>query len=151
MRGIFLHILADTLGSVGVVISTILTKLFKWQGFDPVASIIIAILIFSTAVPLIKSTGSSLLLKLNSSREQTVRGALNEITAIKGIKLFTSIRFWPAHSRQLRGFIHIQVYRGESTAHLKKQCKEVFRRHHIDASIQMENDYDPCWCRKERE
>ena len=45
MKGIFLHIMADALGSVGVVISTILTKYFSWDGFDPIASIIIATLI----------------------------------------------------------------------------------------------------------
>ncbi|PSK35471.1 hypothetical protein C7M61_004507 [Candidozyma pseudohaemuli] len=147
MRGIFLHILADTLGSVGVVISTILTTLFKWQGFDPVASIIIAVLIFSTAVPLIKSTGSSLLLQLGEKKEQTVRNALNDITTIKGIKSFTSVRFWPSHSKQIKGYIHIQVYRGESITLLKKQCQDVFAKYKIDVGLQMENDYDLCWCR----
>lgn len=38
MRGIFLHVLADTLGSVGVIVSTLLTKIFKLQIFDPIAS-----------------------------------------------------------------------------------------------------------------
>ncbi|GEQ71205.1 hypothetical protein JCM33374_g4886 [Metschnikowia sp. JCM 33374] len=146
MRGIFLHILADTLGSVGVVISTVLTKMFHWQGFDPVASIIIAVLIFMTAVPLMKSTASTLLLKLDTKKEATVRCALNELTTIRGIKSFTTPRFW-ASDGKLGGFIHIQVYRGENTALLKKQCEEIFKIHHIDALIQMENDYDPCWCR----
>lgn len=146
MRGIFLHILADTLGSVGVVISTILTKFFSWQGFDPVASIIIAVLIFLTAIPLMKSTASTLLLRLNSAKEGNVRSVLNDISTIKGIKSFTTPRFWPASSK-LRGYIHIQVYRGENGLYLKKQCEEVFRAHSIDAMIQMENDYDPCWCR----
>lgn len=146
MRGIFLHILADTLGSVGVVISTVLTKIFHWQGFDPVASIIIAVLIFMTAIPLMKSTASTLLLRLDSHKEATVRNALNDLTKVKGIKSFTTPRFW-ASDKKLGGFIHIQVYRGENTAYLKRLCEEIFKSHAIDALIQMENDYDPCWCR----
>lgn len=146
MRGIFLHIMADTLGSVGVVISTILTQIFKWQGFDPVASIIIAVLIFATALPLIKSTVSTLLLRLNSDKEAIVRNALNDLTTIKGVKSFTTPRFWVTDNR-LGGFIHIQIYRGENGSYLRKQCESVFSSHKIDVIIQVENDYDSCWCR----
>ena len=45
MQGVFLHILADTLGSVGVIISAILMQMFGWMIADPVCSIFIAILI----------------------------------------------------------------------------------------------------------
>merc|ERR1711892_182894 len=45
MQGVFLHILADTLGSVGVIISAILMQLFGWFIADPVCSIFIAVLI----------------------------------------------------------------------------------------------------------
>jgi len=44
MQGIYLHIMADALGSVAVVISTLLVQLTGWSGFDPLASCIIAIL-----------------------------------------------------------------------------------------------------------
>ena len=43
MRGIFLHVLADTLGSVGVIASTVAIKLTGWQIFDPLASIMIVL------------------------------------------------------------------------------------------------------------
>ena len=45
MQGVFLHILADTLGSVGVIISAILMQMFGWMIADPVCSIFIALLI----------------------------------------------------------------------------------------------------------
>ena len=35
-QGIFLHILADTLGSVGVIISSLLIRFFGWNIADPV-------------------------------------------------------------------------------------------------------------------
>ena len=44
-EGIFLHILADTLGSVGVIISSLLIRFFGWNIADPICSMIIAILI----------------------------------------------------------------------------------------------------------
>merc|ERR1711934_870731 len=45
MQGVFLHILADTLGSAGVIVSAILMWAFGWMIADPICSIFIAILI----------------------------------------------------------------------------------------------------------
>ena len=44
-QGVFLHILADTLGSAGVIVSAILMWAFGWMIADPICSIFIAILI----------------------------------------------------------------------------------------------------------
>ncbi|KAI5955022.1 MSC2 [Candida jiufengensis] len=154
MRGIFLHILADALGSVGVVISTLLTKIFKWQGFDPIASLIIAVLIFLSAIPLMKSTSSTLLLSLTKSQESTIRSKLHEISSIKGIKSITTPRFWPNNeNKKLCGYLHVQVYRGENSSYLKKQVEKIFKSESCfddDILIQIENDYDDCWCRKKQ-
>lgn len=54
MRGVFLHILADTLGSVGVIISAGLMWAFEWYIADPICSICIALLICLSVMDLIK-------------------------------------------------------------------------------------------------
>jgi Co/Zn/Cd efflux system component len=45
MRGAFLHVLSDILESVGVILSTPLIRYYGWTGFDPIASLFIAVLI----------------------------------------------------------------------------------------------------------
>ncbi|CAB4255007.1 similar to Saccharomyces cerevisiae YDR205W MSC2 Member of the cation diffusion facilitator family, localizes to the endoplasmic reticulum and nucleus [Maudiozyma barnettii] len=95
MRGIFLHILADTLGSVGVIISTLLIKLTNLHIFDPIASIMIASLILLSSLPLLKSTTLNLLLKLDTKKHNSVKNALNQITTTPGITGYTTPRFWP--------------------------------------------------------
>ena len=52
----------DTLGSVGVIISTLLIQFYGWTGFDPIASLFIAVLIAASVIPLIVDTGRVLLL-----------------------------------------------------------------------------------------
>ena len=96
MKGIFLHILADTLGSVGVVLSTILIKLTNLHIFDSIASIMIASLILVSTLPLLKSTTQSLLMKLDDRKHSNVKNALNQITTTPGITGYTTPRFWPA-------------------------------------------------------
>lgn len=94
MQGIYLHIMADALGSVAVVISTLLVQWTGWSGFDPLASCIIAVLIFISTIPLVSSTTKILLLTLNSDIEYNLRDILGGITSIRGVVGYTVPKFW---------------------------------------------------------
>ena len=60
--GIFLHVLADTLGSVAVIISSLLIQQFGWHIADPICSLFLSGLIFLSVIPLLKGSLKSLLL-----------------------------------------------------------------------------------------
>lgn len=120
----------DTLGSVGVIISTLLIQYYGWTGFDPIASLFIAILIVASVVPLVIDTGKILCLDA-SNRDADVQNALAEVrfspdipsrsldadmppfstqlSSIPGLASYTSPRFWPKDSSTLIGSIHIQL------------------------------------------
>ncbi|KAF8972631.1 cation efflux family-domain-containing protein [Flammula alnicola] len=108
MRGVFLHVMADTLGSVGVIISTLLIQFYGWTGFDPIASLFIAILIAASVIPLVMDTGKVLALDV-ADRDVDIRRALSELSSIEGLASYTSPRFWPKDSSSLIGSIHIQL------------------------------------------
>lgn len=94
MHGIFLHILADALGSVAVVSSTVLVHFFGWSGFDPIASCLIAILIFVSAIPLVISTSKTLLLALPADVEYSLRDTLAGVSVMRGVVGYTVPKFW---------------------------------------------------------
>ena len=94
MHGIFLHIMADALGSVAVVGSTVLVHYFGWSGFDPLASCIIAVLIFISSVPLVTSTAKTLLLSLPGDVEYRIRDALGGLNTVRGVVSYTVPKFW---------------------------------------------------------
>ena len=71
--------MADTLGSVGVIISTLLINRYGWTGFDPIASIFIAVLIFASVVPLVVDSAQVLCLELSDDHETQVRSALADV------------------------------------------------------------------------
>ncbi|KAH9840123.1 cation efflux protein [Rhodofomes roseus] len=108
MRGVFLHVMADTLGSVGVIVSTVLIKYYGWTGFDPIASLFIAILIAASVIPLVIDTGKILALDL-SDREASIKQAVSDLPTIDGLASFTSPRFWPKDDSGIIGSIHIQL------------------------------------------
>ncbi|GAA5950931.1 hypothetical protein JCM21900_000376 [Sporobolomyces salmonicolor] len=109
MKGVFLHVMADTLGSVGVIISTLLINRYGWTGFDPLASIFIAVLIFASVVPLVVDSGKLLVLDMGEEKEAEVRKALTALHRIEGVASFTKPRFWSKDPASVVGSICIQL------------------------------------------
>ena len=62
MQGVFLHVLADTLGSIAVIISSVCIQNFGWYMSDPICCFVIAFLILASVVPLLKDTIKLLML-----------------------------------------------------------------------------------------
>ena len=52
--GIFLHVLADTLGSVGVLLSCYLVRYHDMEIADPICAVVVSMLIFVSVLPLLK-------------------------------------------------------------------------------------------------
>jgi solute carrier family 30 (zinc transporter), member 5/7 len=61
--GLFLHVLADTLGSVGVLVSCYLVTNYNISVADPVCAMVVSIMIFVSVLPLIKMSCEGLLLQ----------------------------------------------------------------------------------------
>lgn len=128
MRGVFLHVMADTLGSVGVIISTLLIQYYGWTGFDPIASIFIALLIAGSVIPLVIDTGRVLSLDLGDNEKQ-VQQALSELSHVEGVASYSSPRFWPKDSTSIIGSIRIQLSDSFSRNHTKaSHIGQVFER-----------------------
>jgi hypothetical protein len=94
MQGLFLHILGDALGSVGVIISTLIIMFAPgdWRFYmDPIISLVITAIIISSTIPLIKSASFILLqgVPASVSTEELKR----EIKKIPGVCLLFSWRF----------------------------------------------------------
>ncbi|KAL1838094.1 hypothetical protein VTJ49DRAFT_3025 [Mycothermus thermophilus] len=85
MHGIYLHVLADTLGSAAVIASTILTHFWRWPIWDPLASFLIALLILLSALPLVRSSARRLLLTVPPEVEYGLRDTLSGITGLRGV------------------------------------------------------------------
>lgn len=55
MRGAFLHVISDMLGSVGAIIAALLIMFFDWGWADPLASVIVAVLVLRSGYYVTKS------------------------------------------------------------------------------------------------
>ncbi|XP_032941153.1 zinc transporter 5 isoform X2 [Catharus ustulatus] len=109
MRGVFLHVLADTLGSVGVIVSTIFIQQFGWLIADPLCSLFIATLIFLSVIPLLKDACQVLLLRIPPEQEKELHAALEKIQKIEGVISYRDPHFWCHSATVVAGTIHVQV------------------------------------------
>ncbi|PLW37504.1 hypothetical protein PCANC_17296 [Puccinia coronata f. sp. avenae] len=113
------HLHDDDHDHVGVIISTLLIERYGWTGFDPIASIFIAILILASGVPLVQDSAKILMLCLDDRQETQVRKALGRLSKIEGLSTCSAPRFWPQNSSTISGSLHLQISplpsRAEST------------------------------------
>lgn len=67
--GVFLHILADALGSVGVIISSFFVKYYDIYVADAICSFIISLLILGSVMPLIQMSSKTLILGVGKPKK----------------------------------------------------------------------------------
>ncbi|WP_417890256.1 cation diffusion facilitator family transporter [Xanthomarina gelatinilytica] len=56
MRGAYLHVISDMLGSVGAIIAALLIMFFGWSWADPLASVIVSVLVLRSGYLITKSS-----------------------------------------------------------------------------------------------
>ncbi|KAK7115619.1 proton-coupled zinc antiporter SLC30A5-like [Littorina saxatilis] len=109
MEGVFLHVLADTLGSVGVIISSLLIEHFGWKIADPICSLFIATLILLSVVPLLRETAYILLLRAPADMEEDLEKAFQKILSVEGVLAYRDPHIWSHTSTKVMATLHIQI------------------------------------------
>jgi len=77
--GVYLHILADLLGSIGVIISSLLIIAFGWTISDAICSALTSLLILASVVPLLKNSALIFLQTYPVKKERLFYKALREV------------------------------------------------------------------------
>ncbi|KAK3183496.1 hypothetical protein Dsin_030782 [Dipteronia sinensis] len=139
MEGIFLHVLADTMGSVGVVISTLLIKYKGWLVADPACSIFISVMIVASVIPLLRNSAEILLQRVPRAHEMDLREALNDVTNIKGVHGFQNLHIWSFTNSDVVGTLHLHVSTEVDKASVKTQVSHILHDAGIkDLTLQVE-------------
>ena len=139
MEGIFLHVLADTLGSVGVVVSTLLIKYKGWLVADPACSIFISVLIISSVIPLLRNSAEILLQRVPRAQEQGLKKAISDVMKMKGVCSIQNLHVWSFTSSDIVGTIHLHVSAETDRAAIKAQVSHILHDAGIkDLTLQVE-------------
>ncbi|XP_061367089.1 uncharacterized protein LOC133310209 isoform X2 [Gastrolobium bilobum] len=139
MEGIFLHVLADTLGSVGVVISTLLIEYKGWLVADPACSIFISILIISSVIPLLRNSAEILLQRVPRVHGHELKDALNNVLKIRGVYGIQKFHLWSFTNTDVVGTLHLHISTDSDKTSTKSQVSHLLHNAGIkDLTLEVE-------------
>lgn len=136
LRGAWLHVLADTLGSVQAIAAALLIRLFGWQWADTVASVLIGALIIGSSWSLLRDAVAVLMEAVPGNLDlDRVRG---EILLVPGVESVHDLHVWTIGSNFVALSAHVQVRKGDLDIvwAVRRRLAERFRIEH--STIQLE-------------
>ncbi|EAT88435.1 hypothetical protein HBI56_126130 [Parastagonospora nodorum] len=141
MRGVFLHVLGDALGNIGVIGTALFIWLtdFSWRFYaDPAISLVITVIILLSAIPLCKAASRILLQAVPENL--SVDDIEEDITSLDGIVSCHHLHVWQLSDTKLVASLHVQVdfdFKGEGSARymeLARQIRECLHEYSIHSS-----------------
>ena len=129
MRGVFLHVMGDALGNIGVIISALIIWLTTWSGryyADPAISLIITVVILTSAIPLCKAASKILLQAVPVGID--VDDIKYDIEEIPGIISCHHLHVWQLSNVKYIASLHVQLevdFKGEGAAGYMKIASSI--------------------------
>lgn len=119
MRGVFLHVLGDALGNIGVISSALIIWLTSWSFkyyFDPLISLVITVIILASAIPLCKAASRILLQAVPIGI--SIDDIKYDIEDLPGVISAHHLHVWQLSDTKKVASLHIQVgfdFKGEGS------------------------------------
>ncbi|KAL5357352.1 cation efflux protein [Aspergillus floccosus] len=141
MRGVFLHVMGDALGNIGVIASALVIWLtdYSWRFYvDPGISLVITIIILASAIPLCKAASRILLQAV--PRGMSIDHIKEDIERLPGVVSSHHLHVWQLSDTKLVASLHIQVdteIKGEGSdryMHLARQVRKCLHAYGIHSS-----------------
>ena len=146
VEGAFQHVLADMLGSVGVIISAILIMAFEWYIADPILSVVITLLIVYNTRGLIFTVMNVLL--EGAPKHVDVYKLCSDIENLPGVTLIHDVHVWTITSGQDAFTAHVLMdpsWKGDVDRLLTRMQDIVHRDHRIGhVTIQLDQSITSC-------
>ncbi|KDE07706.1 hypothetical protein MVLG_01980 [Microbotryum lychnidis-dioicae p1A1 Lamole] len=134
MRGVFLHVLGDALGNVGVIGAGLFIWLtdYEWRMYsDPLISLVITCIIFSSALPLAKSASFILLQGVPSSIPlDRLRTAIANVPGVANVH---ELHVWSLSESKSVASVHVMTA-SDDMIEVSSKIRRVMHRFGIHSS-----------------
>ncbi|KAG6812476.1 hypothetical protein H0H92_002583 [Tricholoma furcatifolium] len=135
MRSLVLHVMGDALGNVGVIATGLVIWLTQWSWkyyFDPVISLVITVIIFSSALPLVKSASSILLQGVPPTI--SLDGVRASILAVDGVLSVHELHVWQLSESKVIASVHVLTSKNTRFMEVASAIRKVLHHHGIHSS-----------------
>ncbi|KNZ71425.1 Zinc/cadmium resistance protein [Termitomyces sp. J132] len=135
MRALVLHVLGDALGNVGVIATGLVIWLTQWSFkfyFDPVISLVITVIIFSSALPLVRS--ASFILLQGVPPTISLDGVRESILEVDGVLSVHELHVWQLSESKVIASVHVLTSRNHDFMPIAVKIREALHHHGIHSS-----------------
>lgn len=140
MRGAYLHVISDMLGSIGAIIAALLIIFFGWGWADPLASVIVAALVLRSGYFVTKS-GLHVLME-GTPQNVDVDKVIQTIKNTNGIQSIHDLHIWSITSGlnalSCHAVVNVQMSIAESEQLLRKIEHDLEHQNIQHMTIQLE-------------
>ena len=125
VRGAWLHVLTDALGSVGAIAAGALVWAFGWNWADPVASVVIGVLVIYSSWELLKETVNVLM--EGAPGHLNVDEVRDAMRGVAGVRAVHDLHVWTITSGMVALSAHVVVEDGSFDQRTLRAVREALR------------------------
>ena len=133
VRGAFLHVLGDALGSVGVIVAALVIRFTGWTPIDALMSLLISVLILVSGWRLVRETVSVLL--ESTPRHLDTETLHRDLASIPGVRGVHDLHIWTVASGFVSLSCHAEVVSSEVADDVLRRATALLRDryaiHHV--------------------
>ncbi|MFD2628225.1 cation diffusion facilitator family transporter [Oceanobacillus kapialis] len=141
IRSALLHVLGDLLGSVGAIIAGALIMVFGWNIADPIASVLVSILILFSGVRIVKDSLHILMegkpANINVEELKTAIGQIEGIRNVHDMHVWSITSEFPALSCHV--VVEYNIDRDQLLMKINQLAKHTFHISHCTVQVEGEN------------
>ena len=133
LHAVFLHVLGDALGSVGVILTGVVVLLVEsdWKYYaDPVFSVLLALLIAKSSMPVVMQ--SALLLLQSVPKTIDLKQLSLQLLSVPGVDLVGSVHVWSLSETDLVGSVHLDCLLERPFDSIAHDVKAVFGKFGVE-------------------
>ncbi len=145
VRGAYIHILGDLLGSLGVILAGILLIIFNWYPIDPIITLVFSLIVVFSATKLIKDTLH--ILMEGTPQNINTQEVIQDLLKLPHVKEVHDLHIWCLTLDQISLSAHlISDEQTETLRAAKSLLSEKHGIEHITLQIEPQQGYQclPC-------
>ncbi|KAL4071002.1 cation efflux protein [Scleroderma citrinum] len=143
MHALLLHVLGDALGNVGVIATGLVIWLTNWPYkyyFDPTISLVITVIIFSSALPLVRS--ASFILLQGVPPTISIDAVRQSILNVQGVLSVHELHIWQLSESKIVASVHVMASRNHDFMPVAVEIRKALHHHGIHSST-IQPEYHP--------
>jgi cobalt-zinc-cadmium efflux system protein len=140
VRAAFRHVLADLLGSAGVIVAAVVILLTGWTTVDPLVSVAIALLILGSAWGVLRDSTAILMEQAPSGVDADA--VAQAITDVPGVTSVHDLHVWTITSGFDALSAHVLVGRGQDCHGLRREIERVLEARFEITHTTLQVDHD---------